>query len=85
MILWDGRSHVDINLFTYTENIRANNKFLVAFKKELPELKTVLRDEQPRGFGRVVTYMSEIEEMKGKLPVWAKKLLQEESEIVANE
>jgi hypothetical protein len=73
--LWDGRSHIDINLFTYTESVDIANKLVEHFKESIPFLKTALRDEQPRGYGRIVNYHRDIEEYKGRLPVWAEHLV----------
>ncbi|GKY97905.1 hypothetical protein MPSEU_000748500 [Mayamaea pseudoterrestris] len=69
--LWDGRSHIDVNLFTYTESVTVADSVQELFKKRIPFLKTALRDEQPRGYGRVVNYMRDVEEYKDDVPVWA--------------
>jgi hypothetical protein len=74
VVLWDGRSHVDINLFTFKEDIVLADTVLMLFKSKIPFLKTSLRDEQPRGFGRVVSYKADIEEWKGRHPHWASHL-----------
>jgi hypothetical protein len=59
-LLWDGRIHVDLNLFTY----QAERGEIFADRIESATLEAlsdfgfdrVLRDEQPRGTGRVVLY-----------------------------
>jgi hypothetical protein len=69
VVLWDGRIHVDLNLFTY----QAENGEVFADKIESATLEAlshfdfdrVLRDEQPRGTGRAVLYPTP----RG-LPVW---------------
>jgi len=53
-ILWDGRVHIDINVFTDTEDNPIADKFLDIFLTEITTLEIKLRDEQPRGIGRVV-------------------------------
>jgi len=60
-ILWDGRQHIDINLFTYAEDFDTSKKFESIFTSHIPKLTTKLRDEQPRGTGRVVNFLGDIE------------------------
>jgi S-adenosylmethionine/arginine decarboxylase-like enzyme len=61
IILWDGRMHVDINLFTYAESATIASEFAYHFKLQIPMIRTVLRDVQPRGYGRVVNFLKDIE------------------------
>jgi len=61
-ILWDGEVHVDLNFFTFTENEAAHNEFQKQFRLAAPALATVLHDEQPRGYGRVVNFQKDLEE-----------------------
>jgi hypothetical protein len=69
ILLWDGRIHVDLNLFTY----QPAGGEVFADKIESATLETlsdfdfdrVLRDEQPRGTGRSVLYPTPL-----GLPVW---------------
>merc|ERR1712161_146328 len=61
VILWDGRQHIDINLFTYAEDFDTSKKFEGIFTSYIPKLTTKLRDEQPRGTGRVVNFLGDIE------------------------
>jgi spermidine synthase/S-adenosylmethionine/arginine decarboxylase-like enzyme len=69
MLLWDGKTHVDLNLFTYVESAKLANTFSDLLVQQIPYLQVVLRDEQPRGFGRVVNFRGEIRE--GVHPHWA--------------
>ncbi|KAL7546765.1 hypothetical protein ACHAWF_010098 [Thalassiosira exigua] len=68
VVLWDGRNHVDINLFTYQQDKKKADEFDNTFRMG-SGLKTVLRDEQPRGIGKVVSYFSDIE--NNGTPRWA--------------
>jgi len=66
--LWDGRKHVDINVFTFKESWKLSNIILDKFLQRVQGLGIVLRDEQPRGVGRVVNFRSDIEPRKE--PFW---------------
>eukprot|EP00957_Ditylum_brightwellii_P209360 15361341-Ditylum_brightwellii.AAC.1 len=55
-VLWDGRGHVDINLFAYEGLDSQKVKHFNYLFRSGTTLSTVLYDEQPRGFGRVVSY-----------------------------
>jgi len=68
VIVWDGRRHVDINLTTGEGKDEYFDKFEKHFLKHLPSLKTILRDEQPRGYGRVVNFSKDT---KTSNLVWA--------------
>ena len=68
VVLWDGRSHVDINLFTFNHGKEFANQLLKYFQRGNPSLQVVLRDEQPRGHGRVVNFAKDL---TGGDPVWA--------------
>ncbi|KAL7556932.1 hypothetical protein ACA910_006175 [Epithemia clementina (nom. ined.)] len=74
--LWNGRSHVDINLFTFEENEEFASAFIEAFTNGFQRsLRVVLRDEIPRGNGRVVNFGSDIYSMQSrKTPYWASHL-----------
>jgi hypothetical protein len=63
ILVWDGSRHVDINLFAFDQRQALADSFLDDFV-EFTEgrLKLALRDDQPRGIGRVVSFASEIEE-----------------------
>jgi|UniRef100_A0A8J9RY90 spermidine synthase len=67
--LWDGRKHVDLNLFTFIESVEVADTFVLQFGAEDPKLHTVLRDDQPRGTGRVVNFKTDFE--PGKSPIWS--------------
>lgn len=67
-MLWDGRKHIDVNLFTYEQNTEMANTFESNFRTS-KNLVTMLRDEQPRGIGKVVSYFADLE--KGGKPHWA--------------
>jgi spermidine synthase len=73
-VLWDGRDHVDINLFTYEEDDYFVDEFLENINTQIPRLYLSLRDEQPRGLGRVVTYKRDLLEFRGKPPRWANEI-----------
>ena len=68
VVLWDGRKHIDVNLFTYEQNTEMANTFESNFRTS-KNLVTMLRDEQPRGIGKVVSYFADLE--KGGKPHWA--------------
>ncbi len=56
VILYDGTSHINVNLFTYEDTKKTGDTFKTAFVDNVPSLTVVsLRDEQPRGFGKVVS------------------------------
>jgi hypothetical protein len=63
IVVWDGDSRVDINLFVYASE--RTDAFVKRFKKTLKkaqvEAKVLLRDEQPRGTGRVINFRKDIE------------------------
>ncbi|GAX21114.1 hypothetical protein FisN_1Lh211 [Fistulifera solaris] len=61
IVLWDGRSHVDINIFTQGEDMDVTEQFSTLFIEAIPRLATRLRDEQPRGFGRVVNFLKDVD------------------------
>ena len=62
IVVWDGDSRVDINLFVYESE--RTDAFVKRFKKTLKkaqvEAKVLLRDEQPRGTGRVINFRKDI-------------------------
>jgi len=60
IVLWDGRSYIGINLFTKEVNSEFASEFADNFRTVNPNLKVVLRDEMPRGTGRVVNFASDI-------------------------
>jgi len=69
VVTWDGHKHIDINLFIFSHNKKIAKKFLKDFQSNFPHLKLVLHDEQPRGLGRVVSFLDVIEPRT--VPRWA--------------
>lgn len=61
IILWDGKSHIDLNLYTYNGGKKIGDLFKNVFVNKIPGLSLSSRDEQPRGFGRVVNLDGEIQ------------------------
>lgn len=68
IVLWDGRLHVDVNLFIFDEDDSGLDSFEEDFTSG-NDLKRQLRDEQPRGSGRVVSYASDL--ASDPVPHWA--------------
>lgn len=60
VIQWDGRGHIDINLFTYEEDFDFANKFESVFTGQIIGIKRVLHDIQPRGVGTVVNFAKDL-------------------------
>jgi hypothetical protein len=56
--VFDGKSRLTIDLFTYEPDGIAS--FVDLFLKNLPRAKVLLRDEMPRGTGRVVTALKDL-------------------------
>jgi len=56
MVLWDGKSHVDIHLFTYKENSDFANFIVTTFLEKSKVLEKKLHDEMPRGTGGVLNF-----------------------------
>jgi hypothetical protein len=69
LLMWDGRTHFDINIVTYIESSRLAEDLAINLKEEISGLETILRDEQPRGFGRVVNFKRDLK--KSMDPYWA--------------
>jgi len=69
VLLWDGRMHIDMNIFTFFENLEVVNNIQKEFKKGLRKSNLVLtlRDEQPRGVGKMVVYKRDL----GLEPIWS--------------
>ncbi|GKY96146.1 hypothetical protein MPSEU_000574600 [Mayamaea pseudoterrestris] len=65
VVVWDGKIHVDVNLFMYEEDFDFADAFVASFTN----MKTVLRDEQPRGKGRVVNFMFDLPDAEEQ-PRW---------------
>jgi spermidine synthase len=61
VFVWDGRTHVDLNLYTSDQSKAVADLFVDTFAKKTFLTKT-LRDDQPRGPGRVVQFDYEIDQ-----------------------
>ena len=62
-LVWDGREHISVSLFTYNEDIGVPEKFAGSFLNSSGQkLKVGLRDDQPRGTNRVINFLSDIDE-----------------------
>jgi S-adenosylmethionine/arginine decarboxylase-like enzyme len=63
ILVWDGREHVDISLFTDGENNGLPEIFIGHLFHLLDGKMAVgLRDDQPRGIGRVINFASDLED-----------------------
>jgi spermidine synthase len=61
VVLWDGRVHIDINLFMFEESSNKAKNFIDAFVKSARnQMEVSLRDDQPRGIGGVVNFPSDM-------------------------
>jgi hypothetical protein len=61
IVTWDGKKHVDINIFLFFEDFDFSNVFKKQWKENVPkELTELIVDEQPRGYGRVVNFMEDV-------------------------
>jgi hypothetical protein len=56
VLVWDGQHHVDINIFSYNQNKELHDRFIDAFCSWMKFFEVKLRDDQPRGVGRVVSF-----------------------------
>lgn len=69
IVIWDGKVHIDINLCTRAVNDSFSEDFKDLFIQQIPSLKVVLQDVQPRGFGRVVNFLKDTQSTSS--PHWA--------------
>jgi hypothetical protein len=53
-VTWDGAGNVNVNIFIHDEDANIYELFAAPFLKQLPPMKLMLRDEQPRGYGKVI-------------------------------
>lgn len=61
IMVFDGRQQLVLNLFAHSESKKRANKFVSALKEASKgKLQVALRDEQPRGVGRVVNFSKDI-------------------------
>jgi S-adenosylmethionine/arginine decarboxylase-like enzyme len=61
VLVWDGRNHIDVNLFLFDDRKELADTFaskLTHFTEN--NLKVALRDDFPRGFGRVVNFKDDL-------------------------
>jgi len=56
LVLYDGNSHLDLNLFTKDQEEQVHESFEDSFSKKIPSIRLELRDVQPRGTGRTVVF-----------------------------
>jgi len=61
VVVWDGRKHVDINMFTYDDERKYADEFVLRFKQSQGSFVTSLRDEQPRGTGHVLNFLDDLD------------------------
>ena len=68
ILKWDGKQNVDINMFTYKEDMNKSTRlgFQEAFCNQVDHMVPLTRDEHPRGYGAVVNFPSELQ----KPPHW---------------
>jgi len=68
VLVWDGRKHVDISYYLLGDAKAGPQRFIGAFLNQVEKhLKVALRDDMPRGTGRVINFASDLmtpEEMK---------------------
>lgn len=53
-IVWDGADVLTVNVFTYDEGVDHYDAIVVPLLEALPPMALMLRDEQPRGYGKVI-------------------------------
>jgi len=54
-VTWDGDESVMVNIFSYNEDMRHDRDFAIHLISNLPSMNLMLRDEMPRGHGKVIT------------------------------
>jgi len=59
---WDGGHHIDLNIFTFEENMEMHKKFSEDFIGTTSSFAMVSKNWQPRGFGRVVNFKDEMKD-----------------------
>jgi len=79
VLLWDGRMHIDINLFLNEESSEKAVEFEESFAAS--GITRTLKDAQPRGTGRVINVLEDLGglDSSGKpvaTPIWAAHLIQ---------
>jgi spermidine synthase/S-adenosylmethionine/arginine decarboxylase-like enzyme len=72
VLVWDGRQHFDVNLFSANDRHELADSFASSFVHfSSKNLKVALRDDFPRGLGRVVNFRSDIGKSKLSAVTWA--------------
>jgi len=70
IVLWDGREHVDLNIFLLDDSEYDAKAFMHEFTKLAgKKLKLGLRDDFPRGIGRVMNFRED-KSYKGFKSIW---------------
>lgn len=66
--VWDGKTQIVVNFFTFDQSDDVAGRFVKNFKKEASSklLEMKLRDDQPRGFNRVINFASDLTENNAK-------------------
>jgi len=54
-VTWDGDDSVMVNIFSHDEDMKHDRDFGMPFVSNLPSVKLRLKDEMPRGHGKVIT------------------------------
>ncbi|KAL3917954.1 MAG: hypothetical protein SGILL_004472, partial [Bacillariaceae sp.] len=62
ILKWDGKSRVEVNIFTKFQQAGGRTAFETAFVSQLDFMQTLARDEHPRGYGSIVNFENEIAE-----------------------
>lgn len=57
---WDGATNINLNIFTYDETVDHASIIAEPFMRSLQNMNEMLRDEQPRGYGRVINFSDRI-------------------------
>ncbi|GFH51187.1 hypothetical protein CTEN210_07663 [Chaetoceros tenuissimus] len=70
-VLYDGKTHIDVNILTLDENVKAGDILQKTISNTIKPFKIRLRDEQPRGNGRTVAYQRDLNDTPK--PRWAPK------------
>ena len=68
ILVWDGRSHMDINFFIFdAEASTISDEFKKACMEQKYSIKVTptLQDDQPRGTGRVINFPEDIDIEEG--------------------
>ncbi|KAL7479583.1 hypothetical protein ACHAW6_005316 [Cyclotella cf. meneghiniana] len=60
VVTWDGATNMNVNMFTYDETNNHGSAIALPFLSSLPKMNLMLRDEQPRGYGRVMNFSDRI-------------------------